>query len=74
MFALDYGGLVNAGNRYMVRTIKAIKKGLMSLDGFTMQDAEKFNSLLGSDKLDEKLRNELTHLLYGADERERYLK
>jgi hypothetical protein len=73
MFSLDYGGLVNACNRYMLRTIKAIKKGYMSLDGFTIKDAEEFRKLLDSEKLDQSLQNELSHLLYGADERARYL-
>lgn len=74
MFTLDYGGLVNACNRYMRRTAKAIKKGYMSLDGFTIEDAESFGSLLSSDKLDKELQGELSHLLYGADERAKYLK
>ena len=73
MFSLDYGGLVNACNRYMKRTTKAIKKGKMSLDGFTIKDAECFGSLLSSEKLDKELQSELSHLLYGADERARYL-
>jgi hypothetical protein len=73
MFQLDYGGLVNACNRYMRRTIKAIRKGLMSIEGFTTHDAENFGRLFNSDKLDKKLQNELSHLIYGADERARYL-
>jgi len=72
MFQLDYGGLVNACNRYMERTIKAIKKGYMSLEGFTVADADAFAKLFNSDKLDKRLRNELSHLIYGADERARY--
>ena len=73
MFSLDYGGLVNACNRYMQRTAKAIKKGYMSLEGFTLKDADCFGSLLSSEKLDNSLQIELSHLLYGADERARYL-
>jgi len=73
MFQLDYGGLVNACNRYMERTSRAIKRGYMSMDGFTVADADAFAKLLNSDKLDKRLRNELSHLLYGADERARYL-
>lgn len=73
MFNLDYGGLVNACNRYMERTIKAIKKGYMSLEGFTVSDADSFAKLFNSDKLDRKLQDELSHLMYGADERARYL-
>jgi hypothetical protein len=74
MFSLDYGGLVNACNRYMRRTTKAIKKGYMTLDGFTVEDAESFGSLLSSEKLDKNLQTELSHLLYGADERAKYLR
>jgi len=73
MFSLDYGGLVNACNRYMQRTTKAIKKGYMSLDGFTLKDADCFGSLLNSEKLDKGLQSELSRLLYGADERAKYL-
>lgn len=72
LFSLDYGGLTNAANRYMTRTIKAIKKGYMSLEGFTIRDAECFRGILDSDQLDEKLQNELSHLLFGADERKKY--
>jgi hypothetical protein len=73
MFSLDYGGLVNACNRYMSRTTKAIKKGYMSLEGFTLKDADCFGSLLNSEKLDKALQSELSRLLYGADERAKYL-
>jgi len=73
MFSLDYGGLVNACNRYMQRTTKAIKKGYMSLDGFNLKDADCFGLLLSAEKLDNTLQIELSHLLYGADERVRYL-
>ena len=74
LFKPDYGGLVNAGNRYMRRTIKAIRHGYMSVDGFGARDAECFGRLFNCDKLDASLRSELSHLIYGADERERYLK
>ena len=74
MFSLDYGGLINACNRYLKRTTKAIRKGYMSLDGFTMKDAENFGALLSSEKLDGQLQSEFSHLLYGADERMKYLK
>ena len=73
MFKLDYGGLVNACNRYLLRTTKAITKHKMSLEGFTLKDADCFGSLLNSEKLDKELQRELSHLLYGADERSRYL-
>jgi len=72
LFIFDYGALVKAANRYMVCTIKAIKNGCMSMEGFTVQDAENFGIFLGCNKLDEQLRNEFSHLLYGANERERY--
>ena len=74
LFTLDHGGIVKACNRYMQRTIKAIKKGYISLDVFSIKDAEAFSELFNSNKLDEKLQDELSHLLFGADERARYLK
>ena len=73
MFNLDHGGFVNACNRYLRRTAKAIRKGYMSLEGFTVADAECFAKLLDSDKLDKNSQLELSHLLYGADERVKYL-
>ena len=73
MFQLDYGGLVAACNRYLKRTAKAIRKGYMSLDGFTIEDAKKFSVLIDSPRLDAKLQSELSHLMYGADERAKYL-
>jgi hypothetical protein len=44
----------------------------MSLEKFTLQDAESFGLLLSSDELDEGLRDDISHLLYGADERAKY--
>ena len=72
-YGLDYGGVVNFANSYLRRLIRAIKKGRMSIEGFTYQDAECFAGLLNSERLDGKLQAELSHLLYGADERARYL-
>lgn len=74
MFQLDYGGLVAACNRYIQRTIKAIRKGYMSMDDFTIEDAEKFRVLIDSPKLDGNLQSELSHLMYDADERAKYLR
>ena len=65
LFESDYGGLVNAGNRYMRRTIKAIKHGYMTMDGFGLRDAKCFSKLLNCDKLDASLRTELSQLING---------
>ena len=72
LFTLDYGGLVNAANKYMRSTIKAIKHGYMSLEGFGPYDEACFAHLFNCEKLDKELRSELSHLLYGADERAKY--
>ncbi len=71
-YGLDYGGLVNFANAYLRRLSKAIKKRRMSMDGFGFDDADSFAVLLFCDRLDKNLRSELSHLLYGADERRQY--
>ena len=63
MFSLDYGGLDKACNRYMQRTIKAIRKGLLSADGFTAEDLASFARLLSSEKLDSALQTQLKNEL-----------
>jgi len=70
MFSLDYGGLVNACNRYMIRTIKAIGKGIMSFEDFSDKDAEGFSRLLKSKNLDNVLQSLLSRSLElkGPDE------
>ncbi len=70
MFSLDYGGLINACNRYMVRTIKAIGKGIVSFEEFSDQDAEGFSRLLKSKNLDNVLQSLLSRSLElkGPDE------
>lgn len=72
-YGLDYGGIVNFANGYLRRLIKAIKKGRMSLTDFAGEHAEAFSKLLDSERLDDELQAELSHLLYGGDERKRYL-
>lgn len=72
-YGLDYGGIVNFANGYLRRLIKAIKKGRMSISGFSTEDAECFSGLLNSDRLDTELQTELSRLLYNADERKVYL-
>ena len=63
LFLLDYGGLVPAINKYLDRTIRAIKRGHVSLEGFTKEDAECFAKLTGCEKLDAALRSELSRLI-----------
>ena len=72
LFTMDHGGIVAACNRYMERLCKAIEKEKMSLKGFTKEDGEKFALLLNNEKLSKELRDRLSHLIYGADERARY--
>lgn len=70
----DYGGFINFVNESCLhRLIKAIKKGYMSIEQMTVQDAEDILPLLTSERLNEQYQAELSHLLYGADERARYL-
>lgn len=64
MFTLDHGGIVAACNRYMQRTIRAIKRVRVSLDGFDQKSAENFNKLLNCSRLDARLRGELSRLIY----------
>lgn len=64
MFTLDHGGIVAACNRYMQRTIRAIKRVHVSLDGFDQKSAENFNKLLNCSRLDAHLRDELSRLIY----------
>ena len=70
-YGLDYGGVVNFANGYLRRIVKAIKKGRVSMEGFSIKDAEAFEGILSSKKLDSSLQLELSHLLYGADERKK---
>ena len=72
-YGLDYGGIVNFVNGYLRRLIKAIKKNRMSMDGFSTENAKNFSGLLNSKRLDSELQSELSHLLYGADERTQYM-
>jgi len=51
--------LVKGCNRYMERTIKAIRKGRVSLNGFTSQDKEIFSKLFDSEKLNKELGRQL---------------
>ncbi len=73
-YGLDYGGVANFANVYLGKLIKAIKKHLMSLDGFGPQDDEVFSILLNSDRLDGSLQRELSSLLYDPKMREKYFK
>jgi hypothetical protein len=63
LFQLDYGGIVPFCNKYLDRTIRAIKRGHVSLEGFTEKDAECFAKLTGCEKLDAALCSELSRLI-----------
>ena len=54
--------------RLLIRDIKA---GKVSLANFTIPDAVSLGESLNSPHLNQKLLAELSHLLYGADERAR---
>ena len=70
MFCLDYGGFINACNRYMIRTIKAIGNEIVSFEEFSDKDAECFANLLHSRNLDNVLQGLLSRSLEqkGSDE------
>ncbi len=51
--------LIDGCNRYMESTTKAIKKGRVSLDGFTSQDKLIFSKLFNSEKLDKEIGRQL---------------
>jgi hypothetical protein len=60
------------GSTYLRPLIRDIKAGKVSLENFTICNAVTLGELLNSPHLDQKLLAELSHLLYGADERARY--
>lgn len=68
------GGLREFVEKEVRRLIVNIKQGKVSLENFTIEDAEKFGKLLNCTAIDQELLNELSHLLYGADERAKYFK
>lgn len=63
-FKLDYkGGLRGYCNDYMQRTIKAINKGIVSLNEFSILDDEEYSLLLSSNRLNENLQKEFFQLI-----------
>ena len=72
LFTMDHGGIVAYCNNYMEQLIESIKNKKLSLDGFTREDGYNFSLLLNNEKLSLGLRTELSHLIYGADERAKY--
>lgn len=68
------GGLKSFVEKEIRRLIVNIKQGKVSLKNFTIEDADKLRTLLDCTALDQNLLNELSHLLYGADERDQYFK
>ena len=73
LYGLDHGGPRAFVNDCMRRLIKAIQKRRMSIANFTIEDAECIRMLLDAPNLDEELQLSLSHHLYGADERKKYL-
>lgn len=73
LFQLD-GGLGEYAEKAVKQLIIDSKKGRVSLRGFTIKDADKLKDLLECAAIDQNLRDELSHLLYGGDERDKYFK
>lgn len=67
----EYGGISTYLNGQLRLLIRDIKAGKVSLANFTIPDAVSLRESLNSPHLDQKLLAELSHLLYGADERAR---
>ena len=65
-YGLDYGGIVNFGNGYLRKLIKAIHKGRVSVDVMDLFSKIAFTKLILCGRLDEDLRKELQRLLFGV--------
>lgn len=67
----EYGGIAHYLNGQLRLLIRDIKAGKVSLANFNIPDAVEFGELLNSPHLDQELCSQLSHLLYGADERKK---
>ena len=67
----EYGGITPYLNGQLRLLIKDIKERNVSMANFNISDAVSFGELLNSPHLDQELCSKLSHLLYGADEREK---
>lgn len=68
----EYGGIAHYLNGQIRLLIRNIKERTVSMANFNISDAVNFGELLNSPHLDKELCSKLSHLLYGADERERF--
>jgi hypothetical protein len=68
----EYGGIAHYLNGQLRLLMKNIEEKNVSMAGFNIPDAVKFGEVLNSPHLDQKLCSELSHLLYGADERKKF--
>lgn len=66
-FELDYGAFAEFCNIYLRKTVKAIKKGRLTIEGVDEKSIEGFDALLKSEKLDKQLRQELRDILHLDD-------
>lgn len=66
------GGLRGFVENKLKELISDIKNQKVSLEGFLIEDAELLESFLNCTSIDEELLEELSSLIYGADERARY--
>lgn len=66
------GGLQNFVEEKLRCLISDIKNQKVSLEGFTVRHAELLGDLLNCSSVNQNLLEELSGLIYGADERARY--
>ena len=64
-----YGGIASYLNSQITRLISDIKTGKISLADFNIPNDVNFRGFLNSPHLDQELCSQLSHLLYGANER-----
>ena len=68
----DDGGLRNFVEEKLRCLISDIKSQKVSLEGFTVKHAELLGDLLNCSSINQDVLEELSGLIYGADERARY--
>lgn len=68
----EYGGIAHYLNGQLRLLMKNIEEKNVSMADFNIPDAVKFGEVLNSPHLDQELCSELSHLLYGADERGKF--
>ena len=74
IFCLRSDELVTNFNRWIEKTIDELKKGSISVEGFSFQHEECLSALLDSDKPDGELRKEFKKLLEKKCEEEAHIR